>query len=117
MHYNIILVRYNKTNISMAVLCQTRHHVSCMLAQFSLRNMHKGGINTITLFDTYIYAIAPILEIKEIRFRDIDPDVHADSRYRNGIERLKTKDEFCSNTRFAFKLLVKCVVRYELPLL
>ena len=29
-------------------------------------------------------------------------------------ERLKSKDEFCSNTRFAFQWLVKSVVRYEL---
>ena len=28
-------------------------------------------------------TIAPDIEKNEIRFRDIDPDVHADSRYKN----------------------------------
>ena len=53
-------------------------------------------MSPLTKYDT----IAPNLEINEIRFRHIDPDVHADSRYRNGIDRsesmsyegLQTKD-------------------------
>ena len=32
-------------------------------------------------------TIAPNLEINEIHLRDIDPDVHADSRYKNSIDR------------------------------
>ena len=31
--------------------------------------------------------IAQSLEINETRLRDIDSDVHADSRYKNGIDR------------------------------
>ena len=31
--------------------------------------------------------IAPNLEINEIRFRDIDPNVHADARCKNSIDR------------------------------
>ena len=31
-------------------------------------------------------TIAPNLEINEIHFRDIDPDVDVDSRYKNGID-------------------------------
>ena len=56
-------------------------------------------------------TIAPTLEINQIHFRHIDPDVHADiymvqkwywsiEKYMS-YERLKTKDYFCSNTRFA----------------
>ena len=65
-------------------------------------------MSPLTKYDTLV----PNLEINEIRFRDIDPDVHADSRYKNSIdrsrnvssyERLKTKDEFCCNTRFSFQ--------------
>ena len=37
----------------------------------------------LTKYDT----IAQKLEINEISFRVIDPDVHADSRYKNGIDR------------------------------
>ena len=40
-------------------------------------------MSPLTEYDT----IAPNLEINEIHFRHIDPDVHADSRYRNGIDR------------------------------
>ena len=32
-------------------------------------------------------TIAPNLEINEISFRHIDPDVHADLWYKNGIDR------------------------------
>ena len=32
-------------------------------------------------------TIAPNLEINKIRFRHIDPDVHADMGYKNGIDR------------------------------
>ena len=37
-------------------------------------------MSPLTKYDT----IAPI---NEIHFRDIDPDVHADSRYKNSIDR------------------------------
>ena len=37
----------------------------------------------LTKYDT----IVPNLEINEIRIRDIDPDVHADSAYTNSIDR------------------------------
>ena len=40
-------------------------------------------MSPLTKYDT----IAPNLEINEIYFRDIDPDVHADSRYKNSIDR------------------------------
>ena len=40
-------------------------------------------MSPLTKYDT----IAPNLEINEIHFRDIDPDVHADSRYKNSIDR------------------------------
>ena len=40
-------------------------------------------MSPLTKYDT----IAPNLEINEIRFWDIDPDVHADSRHRNCIDR------------------------------
>ena len=50
----------------------------------------------LTKYDT----IAPILDINEIRFGGIDPDIYADSRYKKywstkkctSYERLKTKD-------------------------
>ena len=32
-------------------------------------------------------TIAPILEINKLIFRHIDPDVHADLWYKNGIDR------------------------------
>ena len=35
------------------------------------------------------YTIAPTVEINEIRLRYIDPDVHADSQYQHGIDRLR----------------------------
>ena len=38
---------------------------------------------------TKCHIIAPNLEINEIRFRHIDPDVHADLWYKNGIDRSK----------------------------
>ena len=40
-------------------------------------------MSPLTKYDTF----APNLEINEIHFRDIDPDVHADSRYKNSIDR------------------------------
>ena len=40
-------------------------------------------MSLLTKYDT----IVPNLEIKEIRFWDIDPDVHTDSRYINCIDR------------------------------
>ena len=42
-------------------------------------------MSSLTKYDT----IAPNIEINEIHFRDIDPDVHvhADSRYKNSIDR------------------------------
>ena len=40
-------------------------------------------MSPLTKYDT----IAPNLEINEIHLRDIDPDVHADSRYKNSIDR------------------------------
>ena len=39
-------------------------------------------MSPLTKYDT----ITPNIEINEIRFRDIDPDVHADSRYKYSIE-------------------------------
>ena len=39
----------------------------------------------LTKYDT----IVPNLEINEIRVRDFDPDVHADSRYKNSMDRSK----------------------------
>ena len=36
-------------------------------------------MSQLTKYDT----IAPNPEINDIRFQDIDPDVHADSRYKN----------------------------------
>ena len=38
-------------------------------------------MSPLTKYDT----IVPDQEINEIRFRDIDPDVHADSRYIRGV--------------------------------
>ena len=40
-------------------------------------------MSPLTKYDT----IAPHLEINEIHLRDIDPDLHADSRYKNSIDR------------------------------
>ena len=40
-------------------------------------------MSPLTKYDT----IAPNLEINEIHLRDIDPDVHADSQYKNNIDR------------------------------
>ena len=40
-------------------------------------------MSPLTKYDT----IAPNLELSKIRFRDIDPDVYADSRYKNDIDR------------------------------
>ena len=40
-------------------------------------------MSPLTKYDT----IVPNLEINEIRFHDFDPDVHADSRYKNSINR------------------------------
>ena len=40
-------------------------------------------MSPLTKYDT----IAPILKINEIHLRDIDPDVHADTRYKNSIDR------------------------------
>ena len=45
------------------------------------RMSKKNG--PVTKYDT----IAPSLKINENRARDIDSDVHADSRYKNGIDR------------------------------
>ena len=48
-------------------------------------------MSPLTKYDT----IAPNLEINEKRFGDIDHDVHADSRYKNGIDRSRDVHEFC----------------------
>ena len=40
-------------------------------------------MSPLTKYDT----IVPNLEINESRFRDIDPEVHADSRCKNSIDR------------------------------
>ena len=42
-------------------------------------------MSPLTKYDT----IATNLEINEIRFRHIDPDIHADSRYKTSIDRLR----------------------------
>ena len=41
----------------------------------------------IELFYCDIFTIAPNIEINEIRFRHIDPDVHADLWYKISIDR------------------------------
>ena len=47
--------------------------------------MSPKKMSPLTKYDT----IAPHLEINKIRFRHIDPDVHADMWYKNGIDRLR----------------------------
>ena len=54
------------------------NHIGSIYYRVSQKKM-----SPLTKYDT----IAPNLEINEIHFRDIDPDVHADSRYKNSIDR------------------------------
>ena len=51
-------------------------------------------MSALTKYDT----IGPNLEINKIRFWDIDPDVHADSLYKNSIDH-KRNDEFGEPTK------------------
>ena len=84
--------------------CTTTHCCDCecvaidMLATCCFWTVIKGKVKTVNI---YIYrvsqkkcplwqkydTIAPNLEINEIHFLDIDPDVHADSQYKNSIDR------------------------------
>ena len=52
------------------------------LFTFSIDQVSKKNVPS-DKYDT----IAPNLEINENHFRDIDPDVHADLRYKNSIDR------------------------------
>ena len=79
--------RLNNTNL--ILYCRLRETQNIpgsawkKLIYMSIVQGESKKMSPLTKYDT----IAPNLEINEIHFRDIDPDVHADSRYKNSIDR------------------------------